>query len=159
MYAFPATCLSCSHLLCGSHKPCKSLLSGHGQLSNMSSNAPFTRRLGQSFCRIVGRCGHHEGPSGDCGQSPPQLNWRTCDVKGFANGLLRLTSAHCQDTEIQRCAPVQQLSAIKREMEASQSLVMRQVFSWLFPFGPGWNSGTNLPYTPDERVDNRVFFG
>ncbi|KAI0951216.1 hypothetical protein AcW1_008316 [Taiwanofungus camphoratus] len=44
------------------------------------------------------------------------------------------------DTEIQRCAPVQQLSAIKREMEASQSLVMRQVFSWLFPFGPGWNS-------------------
>jgi len=42
--------------------------------------------------------------------------------------------------EVQQCSPVQQLSAIKHELEAAQSPIMRQVFSWLFPFGPGWNS-------------------
>ncbi|GBE88325.1 ZIP zinc transporter-domain-containing protein [Sparassis latifolia] len=43
-------------------------------------------------------------------------------------------------SEIQKCAPIQQLSALKVELEALQSPVMRQVFAWLFPFGPGWNS-------------------
>ncbi|KAI1797274.1 Zinc/iron permease [Ganoderma leucocontextum] len=42
--------------------------------------------------------------------------------------------------DIQACAPVQQLSALKEELEAAQSPIMRTVFSWLFPFGPGWNS-------------------
>ncbi|EMD31330.1 hypothetical protein CERSUDRAFT_69441 [Gelatoporia subvermispora B] len=44
------------------------------------------------------------------------------------------------DADIAQCAPVQQLSVLKRELEDAQSPVMRQVFSWLFPFGPGWNS-------------------
>ncbi|KAI0360015.1 Zinc/iron permease [Trametes cingulata] len=44
------------------------------------------------------------------------------------------------DADIQACTPVQQLSALKEELEAAQSPIMRQVFSWLFPFGPGWNS-------------------
>ncbi|KAI0635770.1 Zinc/iron permease [Trametes polyzona] len=44
------------------------------------------------------------------------------------------------DADIQACAPVQQLSALKEELEAEQSPIMRQVFAWLFPFGPGWNS-------------------
>ncbi|OCH94394.1 Zinc/iron permease [Obba rivulosa] len=44
------------------------------------------------------------------------------------------------DADISQCAPVQQLGALKRELEAAQSPVMRQVFAWLFPFGPGWNS-------------------
>lgn len=44
------------------------------------------------------------------------------------------------DTEIRECAPVQQLSALKNELEEAQSPIMRQVFAWLFPFGPGWNS-------------------
>ncbi|KAI0661589.1 Zinc/iron permease [Cubamyces menziesii] len=44
------------------------------------------------------------------------------------------------DADIQACEPVQQLSALKEELEAAQSPIMRQVFSWLFPFGPGWNS-------------------
>lgn len=47
-----------------------------------------------------------------------------------------------QDTAVQKCSPVQQLSAIKHELQAAQSPIMRQVFAWLFPFGPGWNSGT-----------------
>ncbi|PIL35730.1 hypothetical protein GSI_02460 [Ganoderma sinense ZZ0214-1] len=44
------------------------------------------------------------------------------------------------DVDIQACAPVRQLSALKDELEAAQSPIMRTVFSWLFPFGPGWNS-------------------
>ncbi|KAI9000622.1 Zinc/iron permease [Trametes punicea] len=44
------------------------------------------------------------------------------------------------DADIQACEPVKRLSALKEELEASQSPIMRQVFSWLFPFGPGWNS-------------------
>jgi len=43
-------------------------------------------------------------------------------------------------TEIEQCAPVVQLSELKQELEAAQSPIMRQVFAWLFPFGPGWNS-------------------
>ena len=31
------------------------------------------------------------------------------------------------------------------ELEAAQSPVMRTVFAWLFPFGPGWNSGALCP--------------
>ncbi|KIP11207.1 hypothetical protein PHLGIDRAFT_114862 [Phlebiopsis gigantea 11061_1 CR5-6] len=46
------------------------------------------------------------------------------------------------DTAVQQCAPVKQLGALKAELEAAQSPIMRQVFAWLFPFGPGWNSGT-----------------
>ncbi|KAI0084036.1 ZIP zinc transporter-domain-containing protein [Irpex rosettiformis] len=44
------------------------------------------------------------------------------------------------DTDIRSCAPVKQLSVLKTELEEGQSPIMRQVFSWLFPFGPGWNS-------------------
>ncbi|KAJ8468179.1 hypothetical protein ONZ51_g9801 [Trametes cubensis] len=47
------------------------------------------------------------------------------------------------DADVQACEPVQQLSALKEELEAAQSPIMRQVFSWLFPFGPGWNSGAS----------------
>ncbi|KDQ57365.1 hypothetical protein JAAARDRAFT_207643 [Jaapia argillacea MUCL 33604] len=44
------------------------------------------------------------------------------------------------ESEIQECAPVVQLSTLKAEIEAATSPIMRQVFAWLFPFGPGWNS-------------------
>ncbi|KZT02596.1 Zinc/iron permease [Laetiporus sulphureus 93-53] len=44
------------------------------------------------------------------------------------------------DTEIYDCSPIQQLNTLKRELEEAQSPIMRQVFAWLFPFGPGWNS-------------------
>ena len=47
-----------------------------------------------------------------------------------------------QNADVHGCAPVQQLSALKEELESAQSPIMRKVFSWLFPFGPGWNSGT-----------------
>ncbi|KAI0321796.1 Zinc/iron permease [Amylostereum chailletii] len=45
-----------------------------------------------------------------------------------------------RDTEIAECDVVQRLSVIKQEVVGSASPVMRQVFAWLFPFGPGWNS-------------------
>ncbi|OSD06422.1 Zinc/iron permease [Trametes coccinea BRFM310] len=44
------------------------------------------------------------------------------------------------DADVQACEPVQRLGALKEVLEAVQSPIMRQVFSWLFPFGPGWNS-------------------
>ncbi|KAI0711976.1 ZIP-like iron-zinc transporter [Cerioporus squamosus] len=44
------------------------------------------------------------------------------------------------NADVHGCAPIQQLSALKAELEAAQSPIMRTVFSWLFPFGPGWNS-------------------
>ncbi|TFK84254.1 Zinc/iron permease [Polyporus arcularius HHB13444] len=48
--------------------------------------------------------------------------------------------ARVTNADVQGCAPIQQLSALKEELEAAQSPIMRTVFSWLFPFGPGWNS-------------------
>ncbi|KAH9945331.1 Zinc/iron permease [Epithele typhae] len=44
------------------------------------------------------------------------------------------------DADIQACEPIQRLGALKEELESAQSPIMRTVFAWLFPFGPGWNS-------------------
>jgi len=35
---------------------------------------------------------------------------------------------------------VEKLSDLKRIVEDEESPIMRQVFGWLFPFGPGWNA-------------------
>ncbi|KAA1467589.1 ZIP-like iron-zinc transporter [Dentipellis sp. KUC8613] len=45
-----------------------------------------------------------------------------------------------REAELAQCTVVQQLSQLKRDTEGDESPVMRQVFAWLFPFGPGWNS-------------------
>ncbi|KAJ6507929.1 Zinc/iron permease [Mycena vitilis] len=45
-----------------------------------------------------------------------------------------------QVEEIQECLPVWRLGLIKSTLEAEQSPFMRKVFTWLFPFGPAWNS-------------------
>ncbi|KAF8655052.1 hypothetical protein AX16_003253 [Volvariella volvacea WC 439] len=42
--------------------------------------------------------------------------------------------------EVQHCAPVLKLNKLKHIVDSSESPVMRQVFDWLFPFGPAWNS-------------------
>jgi solute carrier family 39 (zinc transporter), member 7 len=47
-----------------------------------------------------------------------------------------------RQADIQNCASVQQLSALKIGIEEGESPFMRQVFAWLFPFGPAWNSST-----------------
>jgi hypothetical protein len=57
-----------------------------------------------------------------------------------------------RQSDIQRCAPVKQLSALKMAIEERESPIMRQVFAWLFPFGPAWNSSASdtcnsPPYT------------
>ncbi|EJD47214.1 Zinc/iron permease [Auricularia subglabra TFB-10046 SS5] len=68
---------------------------------------------------------------------------------GFTLVLLSLlTLAVCVDVksktaviteaDVAACAPVAALSALKAEGE--QSSALRAVFSWLFPFGPAWNS-------------------
>ncbi|KAJ7707468.1 ZIP-like iron-zinc transporter [Mycena rosella] len=43
-------------------------------------------------------------------------------------------------SEIQECAPVWRLSLLKSALEAEQSPVLRNIFAWLFPFGPAWNA-------------------
>ncbi|KAH9063907.1 ZIP-like iron-zinc transporter [Lactarius vividus] len=45
-----------------------------------------------------------------------------------------------REAEIAQCSPVQQLSALKKEIAGDESPVLRQVFAVLFPFGPAWNS-------------------
>jgi solute carrier family 39 (zinc transporter), member 7 len=35
---------------------------------------------------------------------------------------------------------VRRLTELKEELEEDASKLTRQVFSWLFPFGPAWNS-------------------
>ncbi|OJA19981.1 hypothetical protein AZE42_04211 [Rhizopogon vesiculosus] len=51
-----------------------------------------------------------------------------------------------QESEIHECASVEKLSALKIAVEEKESPIMRQVFAWLFPFGPGWNAGKWSPY-------------
>ncbi|KAJ7261763.1 ZIP zinc transporter-domain-containing protein [Mycena haematopus] len=43
-------------------------------------------------------------------------------------------------SEVEECLPVWRLSLLKSTLESQQSPLMRQVFAWLFPFGPAWNS-------------------
>ncbi|KIJ66953.1 hypothetical protein HYDPIDRAFT_108919 [Hydnomerulius pinastri MD-312] len=45
-----------------------------------------------------------------------------------------------RESEISECAVVDKLSDLKLAVEDSESPIMRQVFAWLFPFGPGWNA-------------------
>ncbi|VDC06792.1 unnamed protein product [Peniophora sp. CBMAI 1063] len=51
----------------------------------------------------------------------------------YASGVIR-------EADVAACGAVEALSAIKEEVEEASSPLMRQVFAWLFPFGPGWNS-------------------
>ncbi|KAF4596201.1 hypothetical protein EYR38_007576 [Pleurotus pulmonarius] len=44
------------------------------------------------------------------------------------------------ENDIQSCEPVQKLSALKTQIEDGESPILRQIFAWLFPFGPGWNA-------------------
>ncbi|KAG1872286.1 ZIP-like iron-zinc transporter [Suillus subluteus] len=45
-----------------------------------------------------------------------------------------------RESEIHECHSVEKLSALKIAVQDEESPIMRQVFAWLFPFGPGWNS-------------------
>ncbi|KXN86054.1 Zinc transporter SLC39A7 [Leucoagaricus sp. SymC.cos] len=42
--------------------------------------------------------------------------------------------------ELQNCSTVQKLGTLKIAVEGEESPIMRQVFAWLFPFGPAANS-------------------
>ncbi|KAG2127631.1 ZIP-like iron-zinc transporter [Suillus bovinus] len=50
-----------------------------------------------------------------------------------------------RESEIHECPSVEKLTALKIAVEDEESPIMRQVFAWLFPFGPGWNSGKGVP--------------
>lgn len=71
-----------------------------------------------------------------------------------------LTAQHVtddQESDIHDCAAVEKLSDLKRAVEDNESPIMRQVFSWLFPFGPGWNAGPLIPVheVPDTFMNVR----
>ncbi|CAL1716259.1 unnamed protein product [Somion occarium] len=60
-----------------------------------------------------------------------------------ATGLVKDTDKvveNIYDSDIQKCAPIKELGILKAKLADAQSPIMRQVFSWLFPFGPAWNS-------------------
>jgi len=42
--------------------------------------------------------------------------------------------------DIHHCSAVRNLSTLKRALEEGESPLMRRIFTWLFPFGPAWNS-------------------
>ncbi|KAH0833057.1 ZIP-like iron-zinc transporter [Lanmaoa asiatica] len=54
-----------------------------------------------------------------------------------------------RESDIHDCPAVEKLSDLKRAVEDNESAIMRQVFSWLFPFGPGWNAGLWLSMVPN----------
>lgn len=43
-------------------------------------------------------------------------------------------------SDIQNAEPVRRLTELKEDLEGDASKLTRVVFSWLFPFGPAWNS-------------------
>ncbi|RDB25913.1 Zinc transporter SLC39A7 [Hypsizygus marmoreus] len=51
-----------------------------------------------------------------------------------------LLSTTVFETEVQDCPPIRRLGALKQALEEGESPILRQVFNWLFPFGPAWNS-------------------
>jgi solute carrier family 39 (zinc transporter), member 7 len=59
-------------------------------------------------------------------------------------------SLRVRQADIQQCAPIQQLSALKAGIEENESPLMRQVFAWLFPFGPAWNSRMWIDHSFDD---------
>ncbi|KAK7463403.1 hypothetical protein VKT23_006757 [Stygiomarasmius scandens] len=52
----------------------------------------------------------------------------------------KLSSVSITVEDVKECPSVQQLRSLKLAMEEGESPVMRQIFAWLFPFGPAWNS-------------------
>ncbi|KAG6374379.1 ZIP zinc transporter-domain-containing protein [Boletus reticuloceps] len=54
-----------------------------------------------------------------------------------------------RESDIHDCAAVQKLNHLKHVVEDDQSPIMRQVFAWLFPFGPGWNAGLLFVLVPN----------
>jgi zinc transporter 7 len=63
---------------------------------------------------------------------------------GFVALLLVLevhaTTVSVLEDEILQCPSIQRLSVLKQTLEGQHSPVLRTIFSWLFPFGPAWNS-------------------
>lgn len=45
-----------------------------------------------------------------------------------------------RESEIQQCPAIERLSGLKIAVEDTESPIMRQIFAFLFPFGPGWNA-------------------
>ncbi|KAJ7769049.1 ZIP-like iron-zinc transporter [Mycena olivaceomarginata] len=61
-------------------------------------------------------------------------------LNGTSGGFMPGPEVPIFDSEIQECLPVWRLGLLKSALEAEQSPLMRNVFAWLFPFGPAWNS-------------------
>ncbi|KAF7771586.1 hypothetical protein Agabi119p4_5897 [Agaricus bisporus var. burnettii] len=68
------------------------------------------------------------------------LTWRSNATITFTSapntgGILTVSEA-----DLHKCSAVQKLSALKVAVDEQESPIMRQVFAWLFPFGPAGNS-------------------
>lgn len=75
--------------------------------------------------------------------STTKLDGLTVFVRNFVETwavLIGIDIYISQQTEIQQCEAIQQLSILKIALQEEESPVMRQIFAFLFPFGPAWNS-------------------
>ncbi|KAJ8693102.1 hypothetical protein PTI98_010348 [Pleurotus ostreatus] len=61
-------------------------------------------------------------------------------LAGEVLGLSNKNPLRVSESDIQSCEPIQKLSALKAQIEDGESPILRQIFAWLFPFGPGWNA-------------------
>ncbi|KIK55111.1 hypothetical protein GYMLUDRAFT_48067 [Collybiopsis luxurians FD-317 M1] len=50
------------------------------------------------------------------------------------------SSLKVTDQDLKQCNAIQELDALKIQMEEGESPIMRTIFGYLFPFGPAWNS-------------------
>ncbi|EIW83993.1 ZIP-like iron-zinc transporter [Coniophora puteana RWD-64-598 SS2] len=80
--------------------------------------------------------------AGRSGLKAVLLTLLTCAIFGTAYAALASENHTLvvHDTELGKCDAVQQLSALKVAVEEQESPIMRQIFAWLFPFGPGANA-------------------
>ncbi|KAG1737305.1 ZIP zinc transporter-domain-containing protein [Suillus lakei] len=80
-----------------------------------------------------------------CCRSREYTGFPSCSGEHLACNSHTRTNVSCgvttaQESEIHECPSVEKLSVLKIAVEDEESPIMRQVFAWLFPFGPGWNS-------------------
>lgn len=98
---------------------------------------------GHSFC--VSRVGARSFGM-QCCRSRECTGFPSCSGEHLVCNFPTRTNVSCgvitaQESEIHECPSVEKLSTLKIAVEDEESPIMRQVFAWLFPFGPGWNSG------------------
>lgn len=62
-----------------------------------------------------------------------------------------------QEAEVHECEAIKKLTSLKNVIDEGESPLLRQVFAWLFPFGPGWNSILGTFYISSSVCSSNYF--